>query len=322
MNEKDKQEMNEDNFNIHVFERTVKKAKRTSLIKTAVISIIAMSVVIFGLKLLNDWVIQKKIDSWGREERILFQEPNTSIWGTSYSYDFFKATAKTTIMKEVGGRMIPWDTIETNIYSFKKPHVVAGPSMSGGSYNEKEGRWDLIHHGNGERLVSFYHPKVKHNQLPNDLSLLKELREDQLVELGVSFDRAYTPKEVERFFAKEHVNWLWIDTAKEEDIKAYNDRMTDDEKHMSSGGYFGRYGAHPDALTSFYFHLTEWIEIQPQNKMVADLLDEVVDEQGNYDIERFRIIGAIISGPPSELQQYENKPFIRAVKLGATIDKY
>lgn len=316
MNEKDDKGLHEEQLDIGIFEKTVKKAKRKSLIKTTIVSVIVMIVFAVGFKLLNDWLIQKKIESWHQEERFLFQEPNTRISGTSYSYDFFKATAKSDVVKEVGGRIVPWDTIETDIYAFKEPRIVKLPSMSGGTYNEKEKRWDIIHFGNGERLVAFYHPKVNHKKLPNDLTLLNELREDQLVELGISFDRAYTPKEVERFFEKEHVNWLWIDTANEEMIQDANQSISE------YGDNFFRYGSHPSTLNEFYFDLKQWKKIDPQDEKIATLLNEVTNEQGEPNIEKLRIIGAIISGQPSELRQYENKPFIRAVTLGATIDKY
>ncbi|ALZ64533.1 hypothetical protein FORC13_p048 (plasmid) [Bacillus cereus] len=53
-----------------------------------------------------------------------------------------------------------------------------------------------------------------------------------------------------------------------------------------------------------------------------EVLTRLKKDNPKLNPEKVRIVGAVVTGTPDELKKYQNKEFIRASSLGATIDKY
>lgn len=322
MNEKNEQEKFKEELDLAVFNKTVKKTKRKMLLRHILISVIVTVVVGFGFKLTTDWLIQYRINKWHEEELFLtvIREPNVQVTGANYSYDAFKATARTLVTKKVGGRIIPWDKIETYIYPFRDPRTKDPSGGHFSTYNEDTKQWDVMHEATGNRVAGFFHPDIMYENLPNNMNLLSKMREDQYIEMAISFDQAYTLKEVENFFQEKHLNWLWLNSFSKDRIKADNETNSILREIPTTTGYGIPY---PIELSGTIIRtLQSWKELQPDNPAVSSLLNIANDKKGHLKTENLQIIGVIISGEPSELLQYKDQPFVRASSLGATVDKY
>jgi hypothetical protein len=65
------------------------------------------------------------------------------------------------------------------------------------------------------------YPKIKnvdYKTIRNDITQLKDVGTNKGIEMAISFDKGYSPKEVRNFLPKEvSLKWYWVDTYSEEE---------------------------------------------------------------------------------------------------------
>lgn len=310
------------------FENLVKKARKRSIIKMVLISLVISLIVVFGLYFLGNRVMVIKMEketsldlTWNG-----IMGANIEERGTLYNYSLTSATAKTTLVKVVGGVPIPWGEQEKvfTILGTSRPISTNGPSGFGYSDEER-----IPMYYEGEKVVEFFHPQVNYKQLFDDRALLNMIDDNTVVEMAFSFDDGYAIEEVNEVF-KEQLAWYWVDTFSKNQIE--NDNFINKDENFRDATIHG--------YQAYGFSYNRVAETYSASNFIS-ILESVKQDGGNYqeDAERIitnitnqgeiklepenlKIIGVIVTGKPSDLLKFSDESMIRGATLGATTDLY
>ncbi|GAB6438806.1 anti-sigma factor [Bacillus luti] len=309
------------------FEKTMRKNRRKAIIKNVVITGSVLIALYSGLNIGNKYWLSERLEKEDTAAGIWasITEPNIEQSGSYYNWHSFSVDATHEYTKKIGERIVPWESLSGQ-YSLIQSEKGATHWVT--NYNEKRKGWEYFNSQNAQRELVFYHPKVEYKQVPNDLTLLDEIGSNKYVEYALSFDRPYSISEVQNLLDKQNTEWLWLDTESDEKIDSINEQ----ERNGEAGGGFQR----GDMYGYPYHSQNDWqspelfIDTLKSPDLskgeYADKVKEVVTKlkKDNPELnpEKVKIIGAVVTGTPEELKKYQNKEFIKASSLGATIDKY
>ncbi|WP_226671120.1 anti sigma factor C-terminal domain-containing protein [Metabacillus litoralis] len=311
------------------FENLVKKAKRRSLVKMMVISLIISLIVLTVLYFIGDTVMKKKMDkettldlTWNG-----IMGANIEEEGITYNYSPTSAIAKTKLIKKVGEVPIPWGEQEKvfTIFGTSNLIITSGPSGSGSIDDER-----IPLYYQGERVTEFFHPKVTYREVYDDRVLLNEMEDTSVVEMAFSFNKEYSIEEVNKVF-KDQLAWYWVDTYNKTAIKDHNELNNDENfprSHTINGfdTYGFQYNSSPKAEPAMNFIST----LEMLKKDGGDYQHEAIEiyntitNKGKSKLKpkNLKIIGVIVTGKPSDLKKYDTNSMIRSATLGATTDQY
>ena len=299
------------------FSKLVKKARRKSLIRNIVVSVIVSSLLFIGLLWLGTFLMYKNMEKennydYGVES---IRGANVETGGSDYNYTPFSANIVTSSTKYVAGVPVPWETREKAFSIFGLSRPVQLPSYSG-SGNLDDDR--MIHYFQGERLVEFYSPEFDYGFLPDERGLLEEIDNNKVVEMAFSFDASYGLEEVEDLFS-DQLNWYWVDVSTDADLE-------EDQQPVYGYNAYGFF-QYRDTLESagIFIRQLEWLReekghFQPEADRIYDVM--AGDDSAELEAEDLLVSGVVVTGSPEELLAYSELPMVRAAVLGATTDKY
>ncbi|MGL5677556.1 MAG: anti sigma factor C-terminal domain-containing protein [Cellulosilyticaceae bacterium] len=174
---------------------------------------------------------------------------------------------------------------------------------------------------NGHRIMRFYHPELGYGTYSNDLSKLKEVAPDKVVELGISFNKGYTVQEVDAMMPEGiNLQWSWIDTYDEVSLQeAYKDReMTPWKEDEVVGIHYlepnGKEVEKP--VDNFMMDLETAIRSSKKDSELYESMQTRIEQEG------LRVLGVVVTGSPEVLQQLEGKPFVKATTFGTIVERY
>lgn len=310
------------------FEKLVKKARKRSIVKMVLISLVISLVVLFGLYFIGDTVMKIKMDKETNLDSTWngIMGANIEERGTIFNYSLTSATAKTKLEKVVGGVPIPWGEQEKVFTILGTSRWVSNNGPTGFGYIDDE-RIPLYYEG--ERVVEFFHPQVNYKSIFDDRTVLNVIDDNKVVEMAFSFDDGYSIEEINKVF-KDQLAWYWVDTYSENDIESDNQHNADETFRDNPIYGFEAYG----------FPYNRAAEEYPAANFIS-ILEQVKDDGGVYEEEaekiisnitndgklaleptNLKIIGVIVTGKPSDLQKFNNVSIIRGATLGATTDLY
>lgn len=197
----------------------VRKAKRKSLLRSAVISASAAVLVLGGALIANLQLLYKSSDNALRDISLFKQISRPNSYEGGYRVDFGLLTGKLDIQtyKLIEGVPVVQgaEPYEYNVLGhFSKP--AGGYNLGLPDAFMKEEKLDYMRPYNpntGEREMLFYLPDISYPRTLNELPQLEAMDPDKLVELAVSFDKAYTVKEIGAMLPPDaHPVWYWVDT--------------------------------------------------------------------------------------------------------------
>lgn len=308
------------------FEELVKKARKRSIIKMVLISFVISLIVLFGLYFIGDTIMKIKMEketdldsTWNN-----IMGANIEERGTIFNYSLTSATAKTKLVKVVGGVPIPWGEQEKvfTILGTSRSISNNGPSSLGYSDDER-----IPMYYEGERVVEFFHPQINYKQIFDDRTLLNVIDDNTVVEMAFSFDDGYSIEEVNEVF-KEQLAWYWVDTFSKDDIE--NDNKLDKNFRDDTIYGFEVYGfpynrsAEGYSAPNFISILEKVKEDGGNYQGDAEKIITNITNQGEIKLEpqNLKIIGVIVTGKPSDLKKFSDESMIRGATLGATTDQY
>ncbi|MFJ8066411.1 anti sigma factor C-terminal domain-containing protein [Psychrobacillus sp. NPDC096426] len=310
------------------FEDLVKKAKRRSIIKMVLISLVISVIVLFGLYFIGDTVMKMKMEketdldsAWNG-----VMGANIEKRGGIFNYSLTSATAKTKLVKVVGGVPIPWGEQEKVFTIFGSSRLISNNGPSGLGYSDDE-RIPMYYEG--ERVVEFFHPQVNYKQIFDDRKLLNVIDDNKVVEMAFSFDDGYSIEEVNEVF-KEQLAWYWVDTFSKDQIENDNNFNKDKNFRDATIHGFQAYGfsynrnAETYSASNFISILERVKEDGGDYQEDADRIITNITNQGEIKLEpqNLKIIGVIVTGKPSDLIKFSDESMIRGATLGATTDQY
>lgn len=320
--------------------KVIKKAKRRTTIRNIIISVVVTVIVLFVGVIANAQLTSYSGSEAMRDEYALMEisGPNQYISGITGESGFLSGRMEFNMYKVVEGVPIPWLTKKTvyNVLPLLSFTNIGGstngltvslpdPDMVRENYEYTRGYNGL----NGQRLMGFYIPGVNYNgKVLNDLSTLKKMDQDKLVEMAISFDKDYSLAEVRAMIPAELTQvWYWVDTY---DNKKYYEPFKDGNGNMSYATPEGE-----NYLYGFGINL-DGPEVSEQN--FIDALQQGLEGKYHYEFNRInnylkgdkaqpektdvRILGVVLTGNAKELQVLSGQPYVRGAVLGAVVDKY
>ncbi|MDP7990722.1 anti sigma factor C-terminal domain-containing protein [Bacillus sp. MHSD_36] len=244
--------------------------------------------------------------------------PNSRVMGGGTSVEaFFRTNSHFDVVKTVGKKEIPLGTLETS--SFLSSVNVLNNSWMNTFYQPK---------------LFFVHPKTEQGDYLKESSkkvwdTLAKVHEGTVAEITISFDKAYTLKELEPllynvFEAQELPPtplWYALDTGQEK---------TNVEDHILHGGEAIGFPEHirfldsdtenqktPEdkviemmRILSTHTETVSKIAIIPEKELKLDKRYQYVKDNG------VKVYGMVITGPSKELLKLQNSPHVRYATLG------
>jgi len=303
------------------FQQVVKRAQRKTIFRTIIIAAIVSTVLIVLFLSTSNLLLKERIKKETRYRTSWYHiaSPNIEEKRTVHHNHIFLVTETTTFIKEINNRPIPWDTVTREYGPFGKAKTIDPLWGETGSYNDSEKKWDYYDEKTGERALVFYHPSIYYRSFPQDLDELDNMDPNLNAEFSLSFDKPYTVKQVRNMILSDHLDWMWVDSYSERELKDRNAQTEPREVYTASSVYgFKSADYGPDLFMSSLHALKDQ---EPYAKKVAPILKSLKEKEVRSPRD-LRVIGVIISGLPQDLKRYQNKPYIRASVLGATVEKY
>ncbi|MFC7371987.1 anti sigma factor C-terminal domain-containing protein [Fictibacillus iocasae] len=293
------------------FETALTKAKRKSLIRNIVVSLM-VTILLFTAIYFGGYIIMSdKMDKHVLTDhnRFAVSGGNLEVAVTSYTYGLFSATGKTDVLKRVGGRPMLW-------MQFEKEYTKFGTVTDNSKMYLQEAfdsllnKKVLFNSQNGERSFMFYPPGSPSTS--NDLSRVLNADTNKYYEMALSFDKTYSYSFIKANVPSDHLDWVWISIDQQKGaisaIEAYGFHFT---KHNPSKG-----------INNFLQTLKSWNDEKGGFAKEVQNVTKELKRKNQFSPNKLPVNGVIISGTPEQLRKYKDLPFVKATSLGATVDVY
>ncbi|TKI71550.1 hypothetical protein FC756_05460 [Lysinibacillus mangiferihumi] len=310
------------------FQNLAKKAKRKSQIRMGIIAFIVCILVLSTFQFVGNIVISKTINKESAVDTMWnnIHGANITQQGTVTNYTLFSATTKTEFNKIVGDVAIPWVPIEKrySLFGTSKRITTNGPVGSGHINDQR-----IPMYFNGERVIEFIHPKVNFNDIADDKEIISDIKDDKVIEVALSFDKAYSLLETQNTFGKS-LSWFWVNTYEAADINDFNQLNVDTGKNVTiSGddviGFSSNKTNDLDNGSALFISNIKQLSKEGSYKEIANRIVSNITATSNekeLSSANLEIIGVVVTGFPSEILELIESPMVRAVFLGSTVDKY
>ncbi|TWT09235.1 anti sigma factor C-terminal domain-containing protein [Planomicrobium sp. CPCC 101079] len=300
------------------FSQLVKKAKRKSIIRNLILSIIVSILFFGGLLWLGTYQMYKKAEETQTYDNmwLFVKGANVESNGSLFTNTPFSTTVTTARYKKIDGVPVPWGE-HIKVFSILGTSREIQASTISSSGNIEKERIPLYFEG--ERVTEFYYPTGKYPYLPDERVLLDEIADHQVVEMAFSFDRDYTINEVRERFSGQ-LAWYWVDTASASEKENAVQPITGEDAY----GFISRIEEMNEDAAERFIHQVEWLQKDGDSKEEAHRLYDILTDAGKKELapENLKITGAVVTGTPEELKRFNEDPMIRAAVLGATANKY
>ncbi|MCY9003046.1 anti sigma factor C-terminal domain-containing protein [Peribacillus frigoritolerans] len=306
-------DQNEENlksiFDENSLDKTLKKAKRITFLRTLLISAIVCILIVFGVYRANTWWINKKGSEIASNLIIrdaVMKAPNTIIKTETIDIGLFKGTIKREVYKVIENKVIPWDSQEVN-YGLKGFY-----STSFSSYSTKIDDTTQLNFPSGQREMLYYVPQFKYKTYSNDLLKLKEYPNDKYIEMAISFDKSYSLNEVKKMMPNSiKPTWFWVNN--------YSKKSDFRDAPESGQWLFG--------ISDPSSKLGQALSTS-NVKSESDFLNRLKKSNKNdYQFISNRqkdglIIGVVVTGTKENLLLLQGQPYVKASSIGAIVEKY
>lgn len=306
-------DQNEENlkaiFDEKSLDKTLRKAKRTTFLRSLLLSAIVSILIVIGTYGANNWWINKlgnEIVSDLIIRDAVMKAPNTIIKTETIDVGLFKGTIKRDVYKVIEDKVIPWDSQEVN-YGLR-----GFTSTSFSSYSTKIDDTTQINFPSGQREMLFYVPQFKYKTYSNDFIKLQEYPNDKYVEMAISFDKSYSLEEVKKMVPPSiKPTWFWVNS--------YSKKSDFRDAPESGQCLFG--------ISDPSSKLGQVLST-PEVKSESDFLrrlkkfnknDYLFIRKGQKD---GLIIGVVVTGTKENLLLLQEQPYVKASSLGAVVEKY
>lgn len=332
---KKEQELNDlfDGKSTSTISKVVKKAKRRTFIRNISISIFVIVFLLITLSFSWLFIIRGSQEKAMRDIELFSRitNPNIELLGSqNESNGAFEGILTFNRYKEIEGIPVDWSNHVVTYSLFGGVSRLTGNHSLIQMEDKKDELPRFYDRETKQRMMSFYHPEVSYNKVRNDLNTLNNFSDDTLVELGISFNKKYKPEEVRELIPENlTLKWYWVDTYSQEDIKKMNVNLNQDNYY-------------PTELASEVYGFSENTidssksEMQFMNALQTGLnykdgkyfgefnriYNNLKGNSAQLAAENTEIIGAVITGTPTEFAELNDMDIIRAAVLGVAVKPY
>ncbi len=321
------------------FKDTVKKAKTLSIIRTAMVSLMIFIIVAFVVLMSNALILNNMSNGKEHELRNWFNiaMPNGYMGNTQVDDRIMVGNFEYTRYRFLGQKPIVDGSFKED-YSYMP--LINGLYGDRGYYlfgnsgsSDKELQEMKSYNKEGKAVMKFYHPLIKYESYINDLKNLNEIDSNKLMEMSLSFDKAYSLEEVKNMIPKDvTLNWYWVDTFNENDILKNNNT---DNIYKEKTVIFDEYNVYGIKALDRQGRPAKNPEVEfidsiirgKENKKdhsgrYESLFNTLSNGKGEISKEDLKIIGVVVSGDVETLKALKDKDYIKASTIGAVADKY
>ncbi len=327
--------------------KTIKRAKRQSIVRNIIVSALVFAVLFIGSNVIfselvykMEGAVQISIKQFNN-----ISSPNNYIGKVARYHDYLSGRSTFTTYKIIEGKVVYTGQQEYHygVFSNHYGNLIGteSPSILGESWDEedlKQRRFNEL----GQREMVFFYPYVNYNKTFNDLSLLDRISQDKYIEVALSFDQEYTIDQVKELIPQDvTLAWYWIDDiplVKREELQAH----VREQSHSNGETYIMHYPAKVrsertaygikayDQHGQFYdFPEEQFFRAIDQGRtkksryqwQFDQLYNTLADENGEMRRENLRVLGVVITGDIDSMMEIRELPFIRASSFGVIIDK-
>ena len=318
---------------METFEILAKKSKRKRLWKTvAISSFVSLALLLLlgkglielassnGRNLQKEYEVMSEISYPNVDYDSLYHTQNSLFSGTLHSDRF----------KDLDGVKVAYPSYEGNyslIGAFRDPTAEGTYlSLSGTYTRELRQKYPVFYNINAKGTIDT-------KRIPQELASVKEMP-NQLVEVALTFDKAYTYKEIQQMIPSNlKINWYWIGSQSENDIEQYSDPQF-------------TYGANASLLFTYDLDFRKKAkEAKKEQQTFLDYLkkadknlfpsvsgyntyndvESYLKKFGQLDIreaenrDQLTFSGVILTGKAENFAQLEEKEWIYASSIGASV---
>ncbi|MFD1739743.1 anti sigma factor C-terminal domain-containing protein [Bacillus salitolerans] len=308
----------------------IKKAKRTTIIRNTIISVVVTPILLFAGIVLNSTLVNhqhyKAFGDLEYHERI--SGPNVFLGSSSFDYGFLGGTFSSEKFKVIEDRVIPWgnETVEFNIFGKANP---TASDRGSAQINEKIGPPQVdrfFHYESGERVMLFYHPYLNYDHYLVDFDLLNQVSEDKYIEMALSLDQGYTIDEINTMIPDSvDVTWYRVNSYSQSQLDLFKDGENRPDLAQTVYGfdaYFDSTFKESKRTEEDFVEDVKRLKDSKYNNFFTFYVKDVLYDAIQENKEDGLIIGIVVTGTKDELQVLNGLPFIKGAVLGATVDKY
>lgn len=305
---------------------TVKKARRKTILRTIMISLLVGLFLCITLSFSWLFIIRGSQEKALRDIELFSQvtNPNVEELGSqNTSNGVFEGILTFNRYKEVEGIPVDWSNYVMTYSLFGGVSSFTGDHSPIQIEDRDDGLARYYDRETKQRMMDFYHPDVKYSKFRNDLNTLNNFAEDTLVELGVSFNKKYTPEEVRNLIPENiTLKWYWVDTYSEKDIEWLNDK-NNDSTELATQIYGFSTNAINESMSEENFIKNVQLGLNDTNGKYFGEFNRIYNNLKGDSAEivgkNIGIIGGVITGTASDLTELNDTDMIRASVLGVTI---
>ncbi|WP_243277988.1 anti sigma factor C-terminal domain-containing protein [Clostridium yunnanense] len=321
------------------FGKTIKKAKVFSILRTVILSLMIVIILSFTLLVTNASMLNKIANQKERNLRNWYTIglPNAFMGNVQFDDKIMTGEIDYVRYRFLGNKPVvdgnykkdyKYVPLINGVYGDISNHLYAS------NYKTQQDLDETINYNkDGKRVMRFYHPSVKYDKYPNDLVAIDKVGSNKLVELAISFDKAYTLDKVKEMFPNEvTLNWYWVDTYNEKDLT--KDVPIEKGKSVEINSVFeennvygikaldGQGNKIDNPEGDFINTITIVSKDKNSSSIYKELFNKLSEGKGEIKKENLKIIGVVVSGDTDSLKKLKNQNYIKAATLGATADKY
>ncbi|MEQ6359590.1 sigma factor regulator N-terminal domain-containing protein [Thermoanaerobacter thermohydrosulfuricus] len=284
----------------------LRKARFKSILRIIIISlIIAIGVFVLTI-IISEMMLQNqenRINSF-YPDIVKFTEPNTfAISGESYNVRLFGRQKEYYLLRLIGNKPYPAGivTVDFDIWGgeqFKGDKSLAIP----------EGTKEYLAPYAVPKL-KFYNPAVKYDKVIREFDVLKNIPNDNLVEMALSFDRPLTLSEIKTIIP-EDLKLMWGA------VLVYEEKDYKQRSYLAERLVGNPYVNSPNGEKEFLKELERLSNVQSYSstnlKRTVNFLKENV----------IKYYGVVVVGHPESLQELSSNSIITGAVLGIVTEPY
>ncbi|MDQ8739423.1 anti sigma factor C-terminal domain-containing protein [Paenibacillus sp. LHD-38] len=303
----------------------LKKAKLMSTLRTIAIVVVVTPIIMillwYGFRQWSHYHAQKTMN-----EIVAFNEisgPNVHISNQTYNSNWFGGEIETKTYKLIGKRPYIWEPVERkyNLFgSSSRKYGSFGPiSVNKSESLAESSQFYRFNSYTGDRELFFYHPEIPYATYKNSVNELNKLEKATLVELGLSFDQAYSLEEIKsKLPPSVQVVWWWVDAYTDENLAF----MKQGQQTVHAESVFV-YGFHSEQFEPFggMDSFISSIELLRKNSKsfkwdAEQAYESLIGDNKTLEKSDIKIIGAIVTGTAEQLNVLQGSPYIKASTFG------
>jgi hypothetical protein len=309
------------------FGDVIKRAKRRTLFRNVLVSlfVIVFLFIVLGFSWLalmrvNEEKAIRDLERFSTITRANVEQSGVQMAGNG----LFKGTLYFNRYKVIEGVPMKWSDDVATYSLFGGVSKLLGDHSPISETDPQDGLMRYYDRETTERMMEFYHPSIEYSQYRNDFNRLNNIPNESLLEIGLSFDSAYTPEEVRELIPNNvSLKWYWADTYPS-DVGEENVGNLDfpPGPELSTQIYGFDHVTDDPAASEQLFIYNIKLGLEDEGKYVNEyqrIATNLSDTQ-TLSEENVRVLGAVITGKAEEIKKLDNLEFIRASVLGVTVN--